>query len=308
MASPSRSYVFTINNPDGLLDYDELSLLGVRYLVYSEEAAPETGTPHFQGYLELDRPMRLRAVSRLPGFERAHLEKRRGTRVEARTYATKRDDTFIDGPYEHGDFTAGGQGARNDFVTFKKLIDSGADDKRLWDEVPDLYLRFANMVPRVRMLYQPKRDFMTKVYVHWGSTNTGKSAFVHRKSPNAFWKPRNQWWDGYDGTSDVVLDDFYGWLPFDTLLRMCDRYPMIVEVKGSSAGFAPQRIFITSNAAPNRWYTKISDGHFAAFARRVTAWYHWTAADTYTKTKELTLPVIPSPQPGRPICLYENKK
>jgi len=276
-----RSYVFTVNNPPGLLDFEALSEKEVRYLIYQEEAAPDTGTHHFQGYMELKKPMRLRQVSRLPGFEHAHLEPRRGTRTEARDYAKKDDPSKLDGPYEYGDFQAGGAGARNDYATLKKLVDSGADDKKIWDEVPDLFLRHSNVLSRARLFSIPQRDFKTKVYVLWGPPGLGKSYWCKMKSPQAYWKPRGTWWDGYQSTRDVVLDDFRGWLPFDTLLRLCDAYPMQVEIKGSTVDFAPPRLFITSNLHPQLWYKK--EYPFPAFARRVNKWYMWTAARAYTR-------------------------
>lgn len=288
----SRSYVFTINNPSGLLDFDALAP-HIRYLIYQEEAAPTTGTHHFQGYVEFDKPMRMAAVHKLDGFETAHLQRRLGTRSQAIAYCEKKDATYIDGPYEYGDRRAGGQGSRNDYATLKSLVDNKASDLEIWNEVPDLYLRFFNAIPRVRLLNSDtRRAWKTKVYVHFGDTKLGKSYFCRQKSPNAYWKQRDQWWDGYDGVSDVVLDEFYGWLPFDTLLRMCDENPMTVGIKGSTVGFAPRRIFFTSNVIPTSWYPKISASRFAAFERRVTTWYHWTAARTYTKMKQLILPPI----------------
>ena len=47
------------------------------------------------------------------------------------------------------------------------------------------------------------------MWVLWGPSGTGKSRFVAKRWPKAFWKsPEAKWWDGYAGQEVVVLDDF----------------------------------------------------------------------------------------------------
>lgn len=88
--------------------------------------------------------------------------------------------------------------------------------------------------------------------------------------PKAYWKQRSNWWDGYAGHEAVILDEFYGWLPFDLLLRLCDRYPLMVETKGGQTQFAAKTICITTNMLPCNWY---KSAYFPSFARRVTVWH-----------------------------------
>lgn len=55
------------------------------------------------------------------------------------------------------------------------------------------------------------------------------------------------WWDGYIGQKTVVLDDFRPWwCPFSFLLRILDRYPIRVQVKGGFVNFVPEKIIITT--------------------------------------------------------------
>ncbi|KAL0152209.1 hypothetical protein M9458_051932 [Cirrhinus mrigala] len=53
------------------------------------------------------------------------------------------------------------------------------------------------------------------------------------------------WWDGYDGQDNVIIDDFYGWIAYDELLRVCDRYPCKVPVKGAFVEFVAKWEFVT---------------------------------------------------------------
>ena len=73
-----------------------------------------------------------------------------------------------------------------------------------------------------------------EVWVLWGPSGTGKSRFVAKRWPKAFWKsPEAKWWDGYAGQEVVVLDDFKDYaMPLVDLQRLLDWYPLWVEVKG----------------------------------------------------------------------------
>ena len=52
----------------------------------------------------------------------------------------------------------------------------------------------------------------------------------------------------------MVIDDFYGWIRLDEMLRILDRYPHRVEVKGGMVQFLAEKIYITSNVEPKDWY------------------------------------------------------
>lgn len=119
--STSRRYVFTRNNPpaehpdwQALVDAGEL-----RYISYQLELAPTTGTPHWQGYLELCSPSRMAALHRKPQYGGFSFQVSRGTREQARDY-TQKDDSRApgadSGPWEFGDWGAGGQGTRSDIA------------------------------------------------------------------------------------------------------------------------------------------------------------------------------------------------
>lgn len=40
-----------------------------------------------------------------------------------------------------------------------------------------------------------------------------------------YYKPRGTWWDGYYQQPNIILDDFNGWIPYDELFKILDRYP-----------------------------------------------------------------------------------
>jgi len=80
----------------------------VRYCTGQLEEGEQGLHRHLQGYLELSKPQRLSWLkAQLSGT--AHWEPRRGTREQARDYARK-SDTRVEGPWEYGDWQAGGRG------------------------------------------------------------------------------------------------------------------------------------------------------------------------------------------------------
>jgi len=89
----ARRWVFTLNNytPEDEL---RIQMADVPYIIYGREIAPETGTPHLQGYLELcDRGSTLSAVKKKIG-QRCHLEQARGSAEENIAYCSKENNVF----------------------------------------------------------------------------------------------------------------------------------------------------------------------------------------------------------------------
>lgn len=80
------------------------------------------------------------------------------------------------------------------------------------------------------------------------------------------------------------MDDFYGWLPFDQILRLCDAYPLMVETKGSQTNFVAKTVCITSNTLPSTWYKNVPN--FAAFIRRVDTWMIFNTSYAPSRYKE----------------------
>lgn len=107
--------------------------------------------------------------------------------------------------------------------------------------------------------------------VFWGSTGTGKSRRAWEEAGLAAYPkdPRTKFWCGYQGQEHVVLDEFRGGIDIGHLLRWLDRYPVIVEVKGSSTCLNAKKVWITSNLSPEQWYPDADAVTVAALMRRL---------------------------------------
>lgn len=280
-----RGWCFTLNNPDNNeLQWTEV----VRFAVWQRERG-EAGTEHLQGYVELHKPARLSGVRQL--LPRAHWEPRRGTREQARAYCEK-EETRVAGPWTHGDFGAGGSGARTDLAAVKALIDTGASEADVADAHFGAWCQHYRAFREYKRLRSTPRDHCPAVDVHWGDPGTGKSRAARAADEGAYWKPRGNWWDGYDGQRTVILDDFYGWLPFDFMLRLLDRYPFSVEIKGASVNFAATHIIITSNRHPSEWYND-EKCVYAALERRISKIVHYVKRQDGTIETEVQKDVPP---------------
>lgn len=263
---PARRWVFTLNNPEGRIDEDSVPRY-VRYCVYQEEVG-ETGTHHFQGYVELGAPQRLSALSKwLP---RAHWEIAMADRVRARAYAMK-EDTRVGGPYEFGHWEDGGQGQRSDVQTLVSLINSGATTEEIWTQTPVLFLRFHRAISSAKNLSAPPHREIRVTYVY-GPPGTGKSAMASTTYPLAYWKPKNKWWDGYESQSAVILDDWDGtWFSWTYLMKLLDRYPLLLETKGGTVKAKFTEVVITTNRLPEGCYNP-AKFPLEALTRRVHQW------------------------------------
>lgn len=271
-----RHWCFTINNPTE----NEKQILSERwplspdcgYMVWQTEEGEE-GTRHIQGYVEFTQTRRLSFVKRILGG-RAHLERRRGTRDQARTYCMK-GESRVDGPFEFGTWRSGGPGRRCDLQEIRERIDAGAAEMELWENHFNTMVRNYRAVREYRHLKSTERDSPPVVHVLYGDTGTGKSRWAQDTFPNAYWKSQDAWWDGYDGQECVIFDEFYGWIKFSVLLRICDRYPLRLERKCGFINFTSKTLIFTSNHEPDSWYQNISN--FNAFIRRVTIWHYMPA-------------------------------
>lgn len=139
----ARNYCFTVNNPleDVPLEFPST----VKYAVYQLECGAQ-GTKHYQGYMELDKPHTMTAVKKWEGvWEKAHLEKRLGTRDQARAYCMKADSRVL-GPWEHGEFTGHGAGSRTDLAEVRDAILAGMSRNEVMMNYVDVLAKYPRFI------------------------------------------------------------------------------------------------------------------------------------------------------------------
>ena len=271
----SKHWCFTLNN-HGESDEERLAGLqsnqqaGVVYLVFGREVGA-SGTPHLQGFISFAKRRTLNVVKRFVG-ERAHCESAKGSPSQAATYCKK------EGDYEEFGQCPGGQGTRSDLAAAVEAVKAGATKRQLIEQHPGAYARAHKMLNEARLVFSEERSWETTVKVYWGDTGTGKTkkAFEDAGDVKPYVHGGEKWFDGYDGEDFVIFDDFNGSeFKLTYLLRLLDRYPMRVPVKGGYVNWKPRTIIITANYAPQLWYANAKDKHQEALMRRISEVVHF---------------------------------
>ena len=263
--------MFTINNPSS----NELpgTFPDTEYVVWQLEKGAQ-GTEHLQGYAIFNGTKQRTWVNN--HCVKAHWEPRKGSHSQAEEYVTK-EDTRVAGPWVVGQVPAPKEpGKRSDLIHLKRKLDTGATLKEVAED-EDLFpvvARHYKFVQLYRQLTGKQRDWPVFTQVLWGPPGVGKSRKARDLAgPEAFWLSRpagnTVWWDGYVGQEVVVIDEFYGWIPLDMMLRLLDRYPLNVETKGGGTPIGVKKVIITSNVAPIEWYKSLPPARLNALWRRL---------------------------------------
>lgn len=233
------------------------------YVKGQAETGATTGYEHWQVIAGFKRAVRLSAVKAVFS-SRCHAEPSRSAAAD--DYVWK-DDTAIEGSR----FELGGKPLRRnnkvDWDTIRAKAVSGEID----DIPADVYIRYYNQLTRIRQDNLRPVAIERRCKVFWGRTGLGKSHTAWAEAGiSAYPKdPRSKFWDGYRGQSHVVIDEFRGAIDVSHMLRWLDKYPVIVEVKGSSVVLKATTIWITSNLHPKDWYKDLDEETRQALLRRL---------------------------------------
>lgn len=264
----ARHTCWTLNN----WSQDELQLVRdyaqseCRYMCWSQEVGEE-GTPHLQGYTAWENP---RSLEKFKNFisVRLHYEPyTKGSAQQNRNYCLglvekkgfKENPTFE----EVGELPE--QGTRTDWSSALNHLDNGADISTVVGHQPQL-LPAIRALERYKQLSLRPLNRDVKVIALIGDAGTGKSRWAYDNYPDLYSKPDGQWYDGYTGQKTLLLDDYYGEIPYSQFLKLLDRYPLQLPIKGGFVYAQYDTVIITSNKHPETWYVQ---GFTDALKRRI---------------------------------------
>lgn len=262
MPSKSRLRRFTVTYHEPELTFEEfiakIPAGKLAFFVGQRERCPDTGRIHWQAYIRLSQQSSFTAVKAwLPG---AHIEDAKGNEDQNIAYCSK-EDTRVSGPYEQG--VRAKPGKRKDIDTVRDMVKAGKRICDIADTVSSYQaLRFAEKYITLQPV--PDREAPLVYWFH-GSTGGGKTraAWARARECRAdVWCSHDtlQWFDGYTGQAYVIIDDFRGSsCKFSFLLKLLDRYPLMVPIKGGYVRWLPEVIVITSPLKPKYVYNKSSE-------------------------------------------------
>jgi len=225
------------------------------FFVGQRERCPNTGKIHWQAYCRLSQQISFTTIK--TWLPRAHIENAKGNEAQNIAYCTKADSR-VSGPYEQGDRAMPGK--RKDIDTVRDLVKAGKRICEIADQVSSYQaLRFAE---KYITLQPVQRREAPLVYWFHGSTDSGKTREAWRRAEEVgadVWCSHDtlQWFDGYTGQKYVIIDDIRGSsCKFSFLLKLLDRYPLMVPIKGGYVRWLPEVIVITSPRKPKYLYNK----------------------------------------------------
>lgn len=259
-----RNFVFTsydINEPI----FDETKM---KYLAYAKEICPTTGREHWQSYVCWKNAITFDNCRKK--LAPHHVEIMHGTLKQNNTYCSKQGILI-----EHGSIPD--QGKRTDLNKIKdEILNGNLTVDEICTEDPEVYHQYGRTLEKLedlkyRNIYDRNMPEVTWIY---GETGTGKShiAFQNFDPTTHFvWTNDNGWWDGYKQQEVVILNDFRGEIPYNNLLKLCDKWPEKVRRRNREPiYFTSNKIIITSSLPPEKVYKhREEEDSLAQLLRRI---------------------------------------
>lgn len=257
----SRGFCFT----DYTLDENFYDAIPADYLIIGREICPTTGRKHLQGYLYFKNQRTVSSIIKL--LSPRHVECARGTPQENITYCSK-----------GGDFIERGcrplQGSRTDLLSVATGIKRDRLSLRdVMDQYPVEFVKYSKGLSALVDSAEERRTWITEVFLYWGDSETGKTRAAIEDGAVIVERDKSGFIHNYNGEDrvlfdDIDLDDFRDHRSW--WLKILDRYPHTVNVKGGTRNWKPRRIYITSNDNPLHFITD------PAIKRRITRIKHFT--------------------------------
>lgn len=236
-------------------------------IVYSKgqlELCPTTNRLHWQFTVCFTKKVRPRTVKTVLG-DQTHNEL--STSEKTLEYVWK-DETSQGRRWSWGTLPFK-RNSKTDWDSVKKAAKEGRLDD---DVIPsNIFVCHYASLKKIKMDYMVADPIEKDVQVIWGNTGLGKSRKAWAEAGmDAYPKtPTTKFWDGYQGQFHVVIDEFTGQIEITHLLRWLDRYPVLVETKGSGTVLRASKIWITSNLSPEEWYLTAPRVQMDALLRRL---------------------------------------
>lgn len=241
---PGKRFAFTVNNyNDQDVTHVTQFATEVQYLIYGKEVG-DNGTPHLQGFVILNVTARLSKLKK--AIPRAHWENAKKCNAANVNYC-KKDKDFT----EFGELPQSkGQAQVDIWNSVRRAAEQGK-----FDEIPDnIYIRYKRTLHEIHQESfgdQPDLEAPCGIWIV-GQAGSGKTKYVRTTYPKEtlFKKEHTEWWCGYKGQPNVVLEDL-GREKADVLathLKLwADSWSFAAQRKGKQAiDIRPKTFIVTS--------------------------------------------------------------
>lgn len=269
-----------------------------KYMIAGEEVCPDTGTPHFQGYLQLERPCRRSVLQNI--FQTGPHTHINSTRLAVAACGWQQNYDYCrkigkhlttDLPQGNPYMEAGtpdktpkgaGQGRRNDIKEFYDMLTAGDKMVELIHHNPPAWAKSHGALTKMQILLaQEAAPKMRPVKVIWieGNTGIGKTHAIHALEPDLHvqhMKDGFRFWDGYTNQKAVLIDEYANDAKIGNLLAYLDKYVVQVNIKYGGALSLWERIYICTNLPWDSIHPRAKEKARAALTRRIDErWEGW---------------------------------
>ena len=239
----------------------------MEFIVVGKEAAPTTGLIHYHALVIFKTNFYKRDIHYFD-FNNIHpnIEPVKGSAEKAYEYVIKNGD-FWQSSLNY--FTQKESQAIQERIKKNKLLLTGDILKEFEDgKISSVDLIRASKIRSIKVQLDSNMNKRQAPLVMWfygatGSGKTRKALEIAEELKLRIWISNDnlKWFDGYCGQEVAVLDDIRkDILPtWAFLLRILDRYPLIVQIKGGFVRWVPRIIMITCPVPPEdcfKWYNK----------------------------------------------------
>lgn len=253
----SRGWCLTWNNwtPEDRLTLERVAC---QYIVFGEEKAPTTGTPHLQGFVYFANARTLSSMKKI--HTSISWRAAKGNAEQNFEYCSKDGVNVFERGERPKTSAEKGDDERQRWRDIIKLAEDGNMDA-LREDHPDVYF---NKLGCIKAVHAARKrtvaDLDGDLEHQWfyGPSGCGKSRRARDENPDAFIKlVGGRWWDGYDDEDVVIIDDWDPYLASQggDLKRWSDRYVFPAEIKGTVVKIRPRKIVVTSQYLPRQCWT-----------------------------------------------------
>lgn len=293
----SRNYCFTAWNEDFshinikafYNEYDDI----IRGLLVGDEIAPTTGKRHWQGFIQFkNKKTKGGAFTILKHAFKINFSQGlfacKGTEKDNDIYCSKSNKTIKLGTFKT-------QGGRTDLEEIYRLIKNGSSMLYIAENFASQWTQYRRSFEKYKELCQQRSSrSIRKLHVELisGPTNTYKTSSVFTASDpeDTFLIDGSdlQWWDGYNGEKTLIIDEYNNDVKITQLLKLLDKFPKRLSIKGGFTYANWTEVYITTNLAQlheNAKYDHIKalerriDIHFETF-RTEEGVVHWQNKDS----------------------------
>lgn len=308
--------VITWNNPTITGEEFKQFLEGnarVKLAIFQEEVG-DSGTRHFQGYIETTTRLRTNGWQNMLHPYRMSVMMAKGTKTQNHTYCTK--DGRIGGPWyvksSANDYGKTKQGKRNDLDRFAELVvEHGGITEEVRGEMPGHVVRFGNhgkqymadinreKAEKEELKYWLEQcrledegleitgQLPRELVLYFGPTAVGKTTkakmdCVRKYTEMPFLKQGGtKWWDGYNAQMGVLVDEWRKDMAcMEEFNNITNAGPSSIEIKGGTNILVCKSIWFTTNRHPMDIFETVKiDGRYQALARRFTQVKWWKSKD-----------------------------